>query len=376
MGREILFYSDFPLGYHNVEAERKMALFAARGYRVTYVEQLGIRNPGPRHVVRQVRRAVSRPAPATGEWPFAVLSPRLLPPRRLALVDRFNEAWLSRRLLGALEDPGSAIAWVRYPTPELVPLVTSGRFALVVYEAVDDHAHGPGMTDRLRRHFRRAEAAILDRAGVVFAWSEPIRARLAAAHANVVMAPPAIDSAAFARAEARTTQDRVAGYAGALDFRFDADLVADVAERLADWRFDLAGPAEADVRERLAPLANVRLLGRLDPALVPALMASARVCLMPYRRDAFNDNLFPIKLVEYLAAGRPVASAPIRAVGAFDGVVEVGAGAAAFAAAIERAAERDSPDDRRRRIERVQGFDWTRRIDEMDHAIREALGDG
>ena len=42
---EIVFWSDFPLGYHNREAEEKMARFAARGYPVHYVEKIGIRNP-------------------------------------------------------------------------------------------------------------------------------------------------------------------------------------------------------------------------------------------------------------------------------------------------------------------------------------------
>src|SRR4029453_18540489 len=59
VSREILFYSDFPFGYHNPEAEEKMARFARRGYDVHYVEQLGIRNPRPRYMARFATKALT-----------------------------------------------------------------------------------------------------------------------------------------------------------------------------------------------------------------------------------------------------------------------------------------------------------------------------
>lgn len=90
MKGEILFYSDFPFGFHNTEAEEKMARFASRGWRVVYVEQLGIRNPRPRHLLRALRaRRSPRVAQAV---PFQVVSLKLLPPRRAPLVDGVNRS--------------------------------------------------------------------------------------------------------------------------------------------------------------------------------------------------------------------------------------------------------------------------------------------
>ena len=372
-GRELLFYSDFPLGYHNAEAERKMELFAERGYRVTYVEQLGLRNPSPRHLLRVAGRMRRTRVPTTAGGPFAVLSPRLLPPRRLPPVDRWNERWLARQMLAPLREPGSAILWIRYATPELLPLVESGRLGLVVYEAVDDHERSPGMPPHLRRAFAAAERRILRRAAVVFAWSRPIRDRLAQLHPNVVLAPAAVDPAAFAGALDARPQERVAGYVGALDFRFDVERLLGVARRLPDWRFDLAGPADPAVRRRLERQANVRLLGRVPRAGASELMGAASVCLMPYRVTTFTQNLFPIKLVEYLAAGRPVASVPLAALTDFADVVEIAHGPEGFAAAIERAASRDAATDRRRRAARADPYAWSRRIDEMQQAIEAAI---
>jgi len=72
------------------DAEERMSRFTARGYRVHYVEQLGIRNPRPRHLVRIVRALSSPPQDAT--VPFEVFSPKLLAPRRAPLVGRINRA--------------------------------------------------------------------------------------------------------------------------------------------------------------------------------------------------------------------------------------------------------------------------------------------
>lgn len=371
--REILFCSDFPIGYHNPEAEQKMSHFAALGYRVHYVEALGIRNPGLRHAGRIGRALLHGSDPGNREHAFDVHSPKLLPPRRAPLVSAFNRAWLQRQLLSALDDPGRAIAWLRYPTPELVDVLDEIDPALVIYESVDDHTLSPGL-GRLRALVERTERRLLDRAGLVFAWSQPIQERLAAHHRNVVAAPPALDLEHFSRAaEVGEPEPRLAAYTGSIDFRFDAELVAAVARQLGDWRFVLTGPSAPELREGLSRVANVELAGAREASEIPGILGRASVCLMPYRHDSFTDTLFPIKLVEYLAAGRPVVSTPLAAVREFSEVVTVAEGAQRFAEAIESAAANDSPEARARRVARAQPYSWPRRIDEMRDAIDREL---
>jgi hypothetical protein len=192
MKPHILFCSDFPLGYHNPEAELKLRLFAERGYGTTYVEKLGIRNPRAGQLLQRLRAREPAPVARSGS-PIATCSPKLLPPRRAPGIDAFNRGWLERQLLARVPDPASTILWLRFPTPELVPLAERPEWPLVVYEVVDDHARSPGIDGRLRRVLEAAEARVLARAGVVFAWSEPIAERLRERHGNVVLAPAAAD---------------------------------------------------------------------------------------------------------------------------------------------------------------------------------------
>lgn len=368
MKGEILFYSDFPFGFHNTEAEEKMARFADRGWRVAYVEQLGIRNPRPRHLLRAVRRSQGPERAAA----YEVVSPKLLPPRRAPVLDRLNRAWLARQLSRHVQAPGDTVLWIRFPTPELVPFVRGHSWRAVVYEVVDDHAAGPGMTDGLRRAFAEAEAQILASCDLVFAWSEPIRQRLAALHPNVRLATAAVDVAELEPVAAQAGEERVAVFAGDLGFRFDERLAAASAARLDDWTVVFAGPVGEEATASLGSLPNVRLTGRFERSELPALLARATVCLVPYRVNAFNDTLVPVKIVEYLAAGRPVVSTPLRAASEFADVVDFADGAEAFAEAVVTAARDDSPEERRRRVERARPFSWERRIDEMEAAIEEA----
>ena len=114
------------------------------------------------------------------------------------------------------------------------------------------------------------------------------------------------------------------------------------------------------------------LTGRYDHHDLPRLLARGRVALVPYRQNEFTDTLVPVKLVEYLAAGRPVVSTPMRAAEGFADVVTFASGPEAFAEAV-RCVGDDSAEARRLRVERVRSYSWERRIDEMEAAIEAAV---
>jgi glycosyltransferase involved in cell wall biosynthesis len=230
------------------------------------------------------------------------------------------------------------------------------------------------MNARLRRICREAERQILPRTGVVFVSSEPMREKMARVHPNVIRAPAAaVDVDAFAPPSSPAPDDRrVAAYAGSIDFRFDSEIVATAAERLTDWRFVIAGPVDRAAKGRLDELPNVQLAGRLLAEEIPPLLARAGVCLMPYRQHAFNDAVFPVKLVEYLAAGKPIVSTPIHAVREFGDLVTVAGDPDSFARAIVAAAQNDSDAARHKRIERARSFSWDSRMDQLQNAVEAA----
>jgi teichuronic acid biosynthesis glycosyltransferase TuaH len=160
-------------------------------------------------------------------------------------------------------------------------------------------------------------------------------------------------------------------YVGTLDGRLDVDLVRECAERFSDGSVVLVGlSADPSHLAALEKLPNVHLhppVGRRD---VAALVRAADVCLVPHARTRLTRAMSPLKLFEYVAAGRPVAAVdldPIR--GVHPSVQLVGVNDS-FADAVEAAlALGPLPEDER--LQFLGQNSWQARFDEM---IELALG--
>ena len=97
-----------------------------------------------------------------------------------------------------------------------------------------------------------------------------------------------------------------------------------------------------------------------DVTDIPAYTQNMDVCLLCYRLNAYTRYIFPLKLHEYLAAGRPVVGSRIRSLEAFDGVIRIADGAEEWSAAITRALEPGEASaeriEERRRV--ASEYDW------------------
>jgi glycosyltransferase involved in cell wall biosynthesis len=200
-----------------------------------------------------------------------------------------------------------------------------------------------------RRHLRRALGAAVAGADAVTTSSPVLADHLPACRAPVIELLNACDASHFAgeppvpAALAALPGPRI-GYVGAVDRRaFDAELVAAVARARPAWTFVLAGPVDPRVGACFAGVANVHLLGPVPYDRLPALLGACDVCLVPYRVGGRIDYVQPKKLLEYLAAGKPVVTTDLPALRTAGLPVRRASGPAAFAAAI--AAELDHGPD-------------------------------
>jgi glycosyltransferase involved in cell wall biosynthesis len=140
-----------------------------------------------------------------------------------------------------------------------------------------------------------------------------------------------------------TGDRKVAGYIGALNYRFDFAFLADVAVRLPNVKFVLGGRVREDGDaawraglERVRTLPNVSFPGWVDHAKLGEQLIGFDVLLMPYARCNFNTNACPAKLWDYLGTGKPiVANDANPETLLWREVVRIGATPEAFAAAIQ-----------------------------------------
>jgi glycosyltransferase involved in cell wall biosynthesis len=367
----IVWFSDVPADFHNVESRTKLDGLARAGHPVLWVDQLGVANPRPRNLAKAVRyllrRARGRARPPRSGRPQAQLL--LAPPRHHRLTDEVNARWLERQLRSRLAAAGMRrpILWFRYPTPELVRLVGRLDEGLVVYECLDRYA-AFGYPRRAVAALERAERRLLRAADVTIVSSEGLR-RLAERDTDrVVLHRVGVDDERFRAGGAppadlaRLPAPRL-GYTGALDERVDAELLVRVAGDHPGGSVVVIGPV-ADARAarlvRAAP--NVHLLGARPHAAMPAYLGGLDVALLPYRSTPVTDVVFPVKCLEYLASGLPCVATGLPELGDLDDVIAVAPDAGAFRAAVAEAVGGRGVGTVEARRARAAEYRWAGRI--------------
>lgn len=296
-------------------------------------------------------------APISGREPLSSLFARL---RR----------WDLQRAMWRL-GAGRPILWL--VRPDQADVIGQFGEKMRVYQIVDEYAGYGGLTPERRAALLERERRLIERTDMVFVTSPALLESKGPYNPHTYLVPNGVDYEAFSRALEDPTlpadleavpRPRV-GYVGALNDKVDYTLLRDLAQARRDWSVVLVGPWA--VREDaggfdLRREANVHLLGKKDVALVPHYVKGLDVCLMPYKLNEWTRSIDPLKMYEYLAAGKPVVSTPIPAAVAFAPWAVV-ADRGRFAEAVEAAMTQDdeAAQAERRRVAALHS--WEARVE-------------
>lgn len=307
----------------------------------------------------------------TGQFPsydnvWVDKSPRwLLRIPRFPVLDRFAitlQVGRWRRFLST-RGKGPLIAYIFHP--KFFPYVKALGADYVVYHAYDMYDHMPGWTAKLDCD----ERELARTANLVITASEQMAEGLRAkVKREVRVLPNGANVAAFDHAIATTQTipkdlSKIPrpwlGWVGSLHPQIDYLLISELARRHPSWSFVFVGgvivhaDARADEdRADCFALPNVHSLGGKLVDEVPLYVTKMDVNLMCYRlsEQTWIKAGYPLKLHEYLAAGRPIVSADLAAVRPFSTVVRMAEGVDDWQAAIEEALTtggRGTPEQRR-----------------------------
>jgi UDP-galactopyranose mutase len=186
----------------------------------------------------------------------------------------------------------------------------------VVYDCMDELSAFKGAPSIMRER----ESELLSCADVVFTGGQSLYEAKRNQHPNIHPIPSSIDAPHFAQARnpAEDPEDQAdiphprLGYFGVIDERMDTGLLSRIAEARIDWHLVMIGPIVKIDPADLPRHPNIHYLGGKDYKQLPDYLAGWDVALLPF---AINDStrfISPTKTPEYLAAGKPVVSTPIR----------------------------------------------------------------
>lgn len=168
----------------------------------------------------------------------------------------------------------------------------------------------------------------------------------------------------------------VIGYFGNIERRFDFDLLKEVIEANSDKSFVFAGPVSAEfIPEWFYNTPNVHLPGRLPYGDMPSLFKGFDVALIPFKKDDVSRTIFPLKLFEYLGAGKPVVSTRFNPdLEEFTrGMVAFCDGAASFSQAIDDALQRNDAQQVEQRVAVAGENTWEKRVEELSRLMAQNM---
>jgi glycosyltransferase involved in cell wall biosynthesis len=351
---------------------------AQRGHRVLFVESGG-------HLARHLWRLVAgsnRGSVARrlfgGEQPHEAITVEkavtLVPwGQKFPLANRINSRLTGARIRGAARGlDGPKILWLYDPTAfELVGRVGED---MTVYDVVDDYAEQVGPDARRRRFVAAADEAAASRSQVVFATTNGLYERQVARNPETHLVRNGADFAHFSHTngtapEVGALAGPVIGFAGNLTAeKVDLDLLEAAARLRPEWSFVLVGPPAENARaglRRLEGLGNVHVLGFRPYDELPAYVSGFSVGVIPYRSTAYTRNCSPLKVFEYLAAGKAVVASGVPELGGMEPDVALADGAEAFVAAVESALAADSSDAVERRRQLAEKNTWDARTERL-----------
>ena len=288
---------------------------------------------------------------------------------------------MMRKLLDRLlQEQGieNFVAW--YYTPMMLGWSEHLRPLAVVYDCMDELSAFKNAPVELRVK----EAELFALADLVFTGGRSLYKVKREQHTAVYCFPSSIDVDHFTRAldvetdpvdQGGIPRPRI-GFCGVIDERSDIQLLRRVAEMRPDWQFVMLGPVVKIDENDLPRHENIHYLGAKSYDDLPDYIGGWDVAMMPFALNESTRFISPTKTPEYLAAGLPVVSTPIRDVvrpyGEV-GLVKIAETAEEFVASIQAALTEDLAEHRRKAAEFLETMSWDKTYEAMSELIEESI---
>ncbi len=307
-----------------------------------------------------------------------VQPPAVMPINWLNEGKTFNSLyeWNRKRVLGSIRELLSKyrlenFIYLNCYNPYYAGVLPKGYGQLLnIYQCIDDMQE----ETYTARHGARLERQVIQSADMVLTTSRGLLDKCRAINPDSHPLFNAANTAIFETAQSQFypkpqelmgLQGKLIGFTGNLDpHRIDYQLLKKVALHHSDKHLILVGPVNSDEPQRIGldQLPNVHFTGGRHITELPAYLQYFDVVLIPFRLNKLTASIYPLKINEYLAAGKPVVSTPFSEdIRDFREAIYLADDQETFLTAIDRAIADDNKSRIAQRQEKARNNTWEER---------------
>jgi glycosyltransferase involved in cell wall biosynthesis len=158
------------------------------------------------------------------------------------------------------------------------------------------------------------------------------------------------------------------GYIGSIDNRLDYELLIKMIQQFSHWQFHFIGRIMDSNANKLKNFTNVKFYGSVEPSELPGLMKNFNTGIIPFVKNDFTQNIYPMKANEYLAMGLPVVMTDFAQLNDLTSIVSV-ADRDNFIEILENEVKNDSIEKKLQRKAKAANNSWKCKASEFESIL-------
>lgn len=210
------------------------------------------------------------------------------------------------------------------------------------------------------------EKAFIEKSKNVFCSSNKLLEKCKKINISTHLIENGVNTNTFIKHLKNNSDANVIGYVGSIDDRLDMELLEFIIESNKNYNFQFIGRiVDEEVQNKLSKYENVELVPAVSPTILADYIAKFKVGLIPFVRNQFTENIYPMKVNEYLALGVPVVSTHFSDLSSLANIIKIAKNKNEYQNLILSEISIDSDIKRQKRIDFAKTQSWTNKALKM-----------
>lgn len=356
-----------------ITQHRLVQSLSQNGYRVLFIENTGIRSVKIKDLPRIIERIKNWFKSTRGfrriNQNLTIYSPIILPFPYSKIAKNINSLFFNKILKYWIsKNRFNNITYITFlATPLINDFIDNSSHILKIYYSSDNH-----QTASQNQGFLSSESNIVNSSNAIFVTSQKLKEKFNNQNENIYKFPAGVELKKFKKnndalpIDLRGIPSPIVGFVGGINNKINIELLLETSKRLKEYSFVMIGEGDDRVKNKLSEIDNIYFLGKKNHLSLSSYIQNFNCGIIPYRINDFTNSVYPSKLNEFLAMGKPIVSTNIYEINFFNkennNVIDVADTSKEFSNAIRKNVENDNLEKEKIRKSVALNNSWDNRF--------------